>query len=223
MTLQSNRSSHVLVTLGVLFSVCATARLMPDGQALAEEAKTEPGAPTKLTPPKDDYGAEAAHSDKDESKSHTVPEIDYAETKQVGEVCFDGDMAAALSEDRWLFQERESALKEEQLTLQEWDSKLQARANELEALEAVLNERWQQMQAVSDNDLKHLAQMYGSMKPDQASPIFDQMDANFAAGFLRQLPSEQAGLILANMETEKAYVVSVRMASMNDDIRKADQ
>jgi len=87
----------------------------------------------------------------------------------------------------------------------------------------LLNERWAEMKSESDSDLKHLAQMYGSMKPDQASLIFNEMDTNFAAGFLRQLPSDQAGLILANMDTEKAYIVSVRLASMNDDIRTSAQ
>lgn len=218
MTLQTNKSSHVLITLGVLFTVCGAARFLPQNEALAEEA----------TEPKDLRGrAEQTSAKAAASEIQPTDKADY-ETAAVSnltaeQVCFEGDMAVALSEDRWLFEEREASLKEQQLTLQEWDNKLQARASELEALENVLNDRWQQMQAVSDTDLKHLAQMYGSMKPDQASPIFNQMDPNFAAGFLRQLPSDQAGLILANMETEKAYIVSVRLASINDDIRKASR
>ena len=51
--------------------------------------------------------------------------------------------------------------------------------------------------------------------------IFDQMDPAFAAGFLRLMQSDQAGMILAGMDTSKAYVVSVRLASLNDDIRAA--
>lgn len=218
MTNQTSRSSHVLITLGILFSVCGAARFLPEGQAAAEEAATA----------KDTAKSAPEYSEGNESTQNPTPypvdSIDYeasAPTDLTAEkICFSGDMAAALSEDRWLFEDREASLQDQQLSLQAWDNRLQARANELEALEKVLNERWQQMQAVSDTDIKHLAQMYGSMKPDQASLIFDKMDANFAAGFLRQLPSDQAGLILANMETEKAYVVSVRLASMNDDIRQ---
>ena len=221
MTLQSNRSSHVLITLGVLFTVCGAARLMPEGQAVAEEANTDTGAPTNLlaSDVSEQKLPDVEHASEQGAEPHTESTFSAAEAEQV---CFDGEMAAAMAEDRWLFQEREKALKEQKVSLQEWNSRLEARANELEALEAVLNERWQQMQAVSDSDIKHLAQMYGSMKPDQASQIFNQMDENFAAGFLRQLPSDQAGMILANMETEKAYIVSVRLASMNDDIRKAE-
>ena len=76
------------------------------------------------------------------------------------------------------------------------------------------------MQAFAGEDLKHLADMYGAMKPDQAATIFDQMDPGFAAGFLRLLSSEQAGLIMASMESQQAYVVSVRLASLNEDLRQ---
>lgn len=218
MTHQTSRSSHVLITLGILFTVCGAARFLPEGQAAADEA-TSPGDAKEVTTDSES----AAKTD----KTYPISKADYESSAptdlKTDQVCFNGDMAAALSQDRWMFEEREDKLNEQQLTLQEWDNRLRERANELEALENVLDQRWQQMQAVSDSDIKHLALMYGSMKPDQASPIFNKMDANFAAGFLRQLPSDQAGLILANMETDKAYVVSVRLASLNDDIRKATE
>ena len=218
MSVQSNRSSHVLITLGVLFTVASAARLIPEGQAAAEESKDKPPASTEIGQP-----AKAIESEPQtvsEPKNLLTSNESQSTSSAGGDVCFSGDMAAALSEDRWMFEQREAALVEQQLSLQEWESRLEQHTSELEALEALLNERWTQMKTESDSDLKHLAQMYGSMKPDQASLIFNEMDTNFAAGFLRQLPSDQAGLILANMDTEKAYVVSVRLASMNDDIRK---
>lgn len=82
--------------------------------------------------------------------------------------------------------------------------------------------RWEDMQAFAGEDLNHLAQMYGAMKPDQAATIFNQMDPGFAAGFLRLLNSEQAGLIMANMESQQAYIVSVRLASINEDLRREE-
>jgi flagellar motility protein MotE (MotC chaperone) len=69
--------------------------------------------------------------------------------------------------------------------------------------------------------MDHLARMYGTMKPDQAASIFNQMDSDFAAGFLRLMRSEQAGMILAGMETKKAYAVSLRLAAMNEDVRNS--
>ncbi|MFT5931951.1 MAG: flagellar motility protein MotE (MotC chaperone) [Hyphomonas sp.] len=39
---------------------------------------------------------------------------------------------------------------------------------------------------------------------------------------MRLMRSEQAGLILASMETRKAYEVSLKLAEMNEDIRQTD-
>ena len=218
MSAQNNKSSHVLITLGVLFTIASAARLIPESQAAAEEAKDNTASTAEMD--EDALGAPQEVEKASKPKSLLPAPAESKTTPMDGEICFSGETAAALSEDRWLFEQREAALVEQQLALQEWESRLQNRTSELEALETLLNERWAQMKTESNSDLKHLAQMYGSMKPDQASLIFNEMDTNFAAGFLRQLPSDQAGLILANMDTEKAYVVSVRLASMNDDIRQ---
>ena len=59
-----------------------------------------------------------------------------------------------------------------------------------------------------------------TMKPKQASIIFNQMDPVFAASFLRLMDSNNAGLIMANMESKKAYTISVIMANRNADMRK---
>ena len=218
MAVHSNKSSHVLITLGVLFTVASAARLIPEGQALAEENTDNTPVSTKMDT--EDASNETYASTKSDEK---MSKEDKSSDETSGQVCFSGETAAAISEDRWIFEQREAGLVEQQLSLQEWETRLQERTRELESLEVLLNERWAEMKSESDSDLKHLAQMYGSMKPDQASLIFNEMDTNFAAGFLRQLPSDQAGLILANMDTEKAYIVSVRLASMNDDIRTSAQ
>ena len=139
------------------------------------------------------------------------------------QVCFTGETAALLAQDRFMFESSEEALEEQKLKLQTWETELKAQTAELQALQQTLEARWEQMQTASDNDLKHLSTMYGSMKPDQAAEIFNQMDPAFAAGFLRELSGEQAGLILARMETNKAYVVSVKLATLNADIRQASQ
>ena len=98
---------------------------------------------------------------------------------------------------------------------------LDRRASDLEAVEQTLQERWGQLQEASNDDMEHLARMYGTMKPDQAASIFNQMDSDFAAGFMRLMRSEQAGMILAGMETRKAYAVSLKLAALNEDVRNA--
>ena len=162
-----------------------------------------------------------AHQE-DDAPTYDIKEpANYASSAQMDEICFTGETAALLSEDRWLFEMEEEELKEKQLELQAKEEQLKQQAEELQALHRVLEERWASMKNTSDDDIKHLSQMYAAMKPDAAAQIFNQMDPGFAGGFLRLMQSDQAGLILANMEPAKAYSVSVQLATMNDDIRAA--
>ncbi|MCI4643381.1 MAG: hypothetical protein MRY64_01185 [Hyphomonadaceae bacterium] len=203
MTINTPSRSHVLVTLGALFTLGGATRFVFANLATAEGA-----TPAVL-------------------ESVAAEPLDYttasspADGPDISQVCFTDEAAARLEEDKWLFESAETELRQERLELETWQLELENQAAELQALQQTLDARWQQMQASADQDMLHLSEMYGAMKADEAAKIFNQMDAGFAAGFLRLLPSEQAGQIMAGMETEKAYVVSVRLASMNRDIRDA--
>ncbi len=199
----NNSRSHVLLTLGVLFSLGGAARFLPTNLAAAEEA------------------APLQHAETQEQVEAGSTPVPAADTPPPDQVCFTGETAAMLTEDQWLFEAEEEELREQKLSLQAWQEELDRDTAELQALQQTLETRWRQMQDTSDKDIEHLAQMYRAMKPDQAASIFNQMDPGFAAGFLRLMPSEQAGLIMARMQTSKAYVVSVKLATMNNDIRNA--
>ena len=58
------------------------------------------------------------------------------------------------------------------------------------------------------------------MKPQKAGEIFDTMNPTFAAGFLTEMNSENAALILANMSTDNAYEASMIIASRNAAVHK---
>lgn len=200
--------SHVLLTLGVLFTIGGATRFLPDALAFAEQP-----AGQKVESP---AGASASTL-----AAAPVPKPAVAQTGALQEVCFNAETASLLKEDQWLFETEREELKQQSLALQEWELELQRQTAELKTLQTALETRWDEMQAGADRDVQHLAQMYSVMKPDQAAGIFNQMDAGFAAGFLRLMPSDQAGLILAAMQAEKAYVVSVKLATLNDDVRHA--
>ena len=197
--------THVLITLGVLFTIGGASRMLPGPFASAENTsshETETG-----TAP--DAVIDAAY---------TVPDARPAASD---EVCFTGETAKALAEDQANLQARADALQEREIALLAREEEVDRRADELAVLQQTVDERWQTMTTNANGDIEHLAQMYSAMKPDQAAQIFNQMDPGFAAGFLRLMPSDQAGLILASMQAEKAYVVSVKLASKNGDIRAA--
>ncbi|MEE2878112.1 MAG: hypothetical protein VX593_03820 [Pseudomonadota bacterium] len=199
-----NARTHVLLTLGVLFTIGGASRILPSTFAIAE----------------DKTAAASAELDADALQASYVP-ADTDAADAVDKICLTGETAEALAKDQEALDVRVEAIQEQELSLQARKIDLDQRAEELQALQKTLEDRWRQMSAEADQDVEHLAQMYAAMKPDQAAPIFNQMDPGFAAGFLRLMQSDQAGMILASMDSSKAYIVSVKLASLNDDIRAA--
>ncbi|MGB3625991.1 MAG: hypothetical protein WA989_09185 [Henriciella sp.] len=196
--------THVLITLGVLFTIGGATRILPSTLASAEDSKVEE---TSLAAAPDDV-IPAAFA---ETRAKETPT----------ELCLTGEAASALATDQAALKARADALQDQELELRAREQELDKQAAELASLRQTIDERWKTMTTSADNDIQHLAQMYSAMKPDQAASIFNQMDPGFAAGFLRLMPSDQAGLILAGMQADKAYIVSVKLASKNGDIRSA--
>ncbi len=209
MSSDTNRT-HVLLTLGILFTLGGATRLLPASFATAETGPVATSAPTSLLPAK----IAAAASEKPAASDTTKA------SKSAPPVCFTGETAEKMTEDRWLFESEQETLAAEKIALLARQTELEEQSAVLAARQKTVDARWQDMQAEAGGDIDHLARMYGAMKPDSAAAIFNQMDAGFAAGFLRRLSSDQAGLILASMDASKAYVVSVKLAARNDDIRK---
>lgn len=214
MTKVKSSNSHVLLTLGTLFTLSNAGKFLPDDIAIAQE---------QITP------TITANIEKESAENDVEPDANPIDTRvrnlsmampaESDQKCFTGAMAAALADDYWLFETEKEQLRDDQFDLRARENQLEARMGELEALHGLLEERWSLMQTTANEDVKHLSEMYESMKPDQAALIFDQMDPLFAAGFLRQISSEQAGLILANMDAGKAYEVSLSLSNLNTDIR----
>jgi len=201
MSFVKKNTSNVLLTLGVLFTIGGATRFLPNGLAFAEDVALASSA----------SGSQAPAKSNSEGGGAGGP----------SEVCFTSESAALLAADQSLLETQKEEFKTEKLALQTWEKELETKTAELQALQTTLETRWQQIQGASDQDIKHLADMYSAMKPDSAASIFNQMDPAFAAGFLRLMPSDQAGLILAAMESKKAYLISVKVASMNADVRNA--
>ncbi|MEL7031271.1 MAG: hypothetical protein AAGL97_09060 [Pseudomonadota bacterium] len=207
MPIKSANRSNVLLTLGVLFTLGAATRLVPADFAQATAAESDESQST-------------VSADAEPANAEPANALATSSVPVEGQICFSEDLSAQLASDQARLEAESDNLIARELELQAWEAELDQTRDDLAALQATLETRWQDMQAFAGEDLNHLAQMYGAMKPDQAATIFDQMDPGFAAGFLRLLNSEQAGLIMANMESQQAYIVSVRLASINEDLRR---
>ncbi|WP_146617154.1 MotE family protein [Hyphomonas pacifica] len=183
----------------MLFTLAGGTRWLPQAFATTEHDKAQASlAPTALP---------------------TAYSVDS--TDKVRNICFSDDMAEALEQDQKNIEQRIADLRDEEIQVQNRKLELDQQAEDLKAIQVELDQKWQKMSETANQDIQHLAQMYGAMKPDQAASIFNQMDPGFAAGFLRLIPSDQAGLIMANMQSDKAYIVSVKLASQNKDVREA--
>ena len=126
-----------------------------------------------------------------------------------------GALAAELHRQRAELVRREAALEERAQLLEAIEERLRDRLTELAAARERLAETAALVDDAAGRDVRHLADMYRQMKPKQAGRIFNAMAPEFAAGFLGQMGAVSAAQILANMEAEKAYAVSLLLAGRN--------
>ena len=190
--------------MAVLFTLGGVARFVPGSFAKAESADIETVIQTTAIDPV------------------TASQQSLSSPTPTAAVCLTEATALLVAESQDSLAREQALLDQRRIEIDALLVELDRRRNKLQEVESLLQARWQKMRVRADEDVQHLAQMYGAMKAKEASEIFNRMDPGFAAGFLRELNSEQAGLILAGMNTEKAYVVSLKMASVNMDIRDGD-
>lgn len=126
-------------------------------------------------------------------------------------------LIAELREARDRVAQREKSLDERAQTLEAIEEKLRNRLEELDAARRALERTASLVGDAAGRDVRHLAEMYATMKPKQAAEIFDRMTPSFAAGFLAQMTADAAALVLANMDADKAYAVSLLLATRNVD------
>lgn len=61
-----------------------------------------------------------------------------------------------------------------------------------------------------------LIEIYKTMKPDAAGPQLQEIDVEIAAAIIMKLPPRQSGLILSEMEPDKAAMVAAIITSASD-------
>ncbi|PHS37780.1 MAG: hypothetical protein COA91_09475 [Robiginitomaculum sp.] len=165
----------------------------------------------------------ADNPDKPEVESQGSPVEKASEPKADKAQCLSGDMLMAVNKKMVVLDNRESEMLEKESAFNAIRLRLDKQLLVIEAAKASLDESVERRTSQAQADLAHLTQMYKSMKPKQAAKIFNEMDVNFAAGFLREMKGAHAGLILSNMNTKKAYQISIALASRGAKYRTTDQ
>lgn len=146
------------------------------------------------------------------SKSAPADVLQHAQTPAVG-ACVDGELASAVKDRMYALDARETAISDREAELKTYESQIQKRLSELDGANNKLQTNIQTVQDARNADIEKLAAIYEGMKPAQAGSIINEMDAKFAAGLLAAMNNEQASQVVANMDSQKAYLVSVILAN----------
>ncbi len=136
--------------------------------------------------------------------------------------CVTGDVLIAVTTKLSLLDKRAAEIAKKESAFTAIRTRLDKQLVAINSAKASLDASVDTRTALAQQDIEHLTLMYQTMKPKQAAKIFDEMDINFAAGFLRKMKGAHAGLILSNMNAKKAYKISIIIASRGAKYRPAE-
>ena len=78
------------------------------------------------------------------------------------------------------------------------------RLGELKSLTMRLNQVRQERNVQYDSRMEQLANVYGSMAPNEAAPLIGRLDDQTALAILKKLPTKRMGQILSTMDADRA-------------------
>lgn len=133
--------------------------------------------------------------------------------------CLTPDLVAAFEPRHRALTERETKLDLRQAELMDLETQIQSRLDDMAATRERLQTMTERIDVAAGEDISHLVEMYSTMKPKKAAAIFDRMDPGFAAGFLREIDSARAGVIMAEMGEDQSYKVSLLIANRHAEWR----
>ena len=146
-----------------------------------------------------------------EVKKRSVPE---APAKTVEQVDVTG-LLATLREREAQLDERARKIAEKAKVIEAAEVRLRDQMAELEQVEQRLANLIRVADKASENDVGKLIATYQTMGGKRAGPIFETMDSTFAAGLISRMENGPAAEILAAISPEKAYAITVLVASQN--------
>ncbi|WP_298915573.1 hypothetical protein [uncultured Algimonas sp.] len=158
-----------------------------------------------------------------ETDAAPSPDISGAKTPKTAadpkQACLTPALVAAFEPRHKALLDRATGLDQREAELEALETTLQTRLEDLQATRDTLQAMTDRLDVTANEDITHLVDMYSTMKPKKAAAIFNRMDPAFAAGFLREIDSARAGVIMAEMAEEQSYRVSLLMASRHAEWR----
>ena len=204
--------TRILPALGLLFAVTLVGRSIALSSEV--EAKAKPSHVKETAHVQKPDGKEENHS----KKAQSTPVKNATNTQ--AQQCITGEVLKSANAKLALLQAREEEIAARESAYNAIEQRLKKQLAVIESARDALTKDVTKRTDIAQRDLIHLTTMYQTMKPKQAAKIFDKMDPKFSAGFLREMKSGTAGLILANMQSAKAYEISLVIATRNAKYRE---
>ena len=126
-----------------------------------------------------------------------------------------GRMLAELKEREARVAEREQQIALRTKALRVADEEISKRLETLEQAEQNLRATLALADGAAENDLARLTAVYENMKPKDVAALFEAMEPAFAAGFLGRMRADAAAAVMAGLQPETAYTISVILAGRN--------
>lgn len=92
--------------------------------------------------------------------------------------------------------------------LLEKDKEFAARLTELRDLTEKLNNEREKDDRKQESQLEQLSNVYGSMNPEEAAHLMEQLDITIALALIQRMPEKRIGQILASMSPERALALT---------------
>lgn len=144
--------------------------------------------------------------------AHTKPQGINTSGPETGEACVSEQMMSAIKERSQALDQREARLAGKIRSLEVVEKRVAEEIARLERDRVSLERILAAARNESNEDMTRLIQIYANMKPKRAAVIFDEMAPEIAAGFIRRMRGNAASFILANMDSKKAYAITLMIA-----------
>lgn len=192
----------LLLTLKVTALVTGSSPLVPAVEAASSEPEEETA----------DVVEEAAAEEDENAR----PAVNLA--ARPGPVSRQSDdVLEALAQRRKALDARQNEVAMREKLLAAAEARIDDKIVELKELKAKIDEVFKTEESKGDAKFKSLVKVYENMKPKDAAAVFEQLDMTVLLELLDRMNERKLAAILAAMDPARAQVVTVQLATENED------
>ncbi len=206
-SLQSVSTRNVVMVFAIL--ACGAIKIMfSSGVVSASEGTSGKVAVTAMTPSLVEKNEATmttnSATEKHEESIHPAAVEQAPDRRLVGWSLAEKTLLTQLDSRRVELERRKTALDEREAEIKALESNVSERLAELKSLTRKLEETKKEKDTSQVARLDQLANVYGSMAPNEAAPLIAKLDNAVALSLLERMPSKRMGQILGLMDADRA-------------------